>query len=221
MFDEIAANFYNANFGQMSKSSLELLMFSFYMDKLIRDNKFEDGTIDYHKCSDYRISKELGITQQRVQSLKIKKQLVYPTEYKWETALAKLTENARYDPETKKVTLNIPDPNLYLEIQNFIEEKGAYVEKQLNRKILQLRAEYYIELVISLEPEDKRDAITKELKNTFSKREKDNSIFDERHIGKSLMDMAVNVTETAANLSGLVSKDNLLANALFKLLTRN
>lgn len=73
MFDEIAAHFYNANFGQMSKSNMELLMFSFYMNKLIQNNKFEDGTIDYQKCSDYRISKELGITQQRVQNLKIKK----------------------------------------------------------------------------------------------------------------------------------------------------
>lgn len=55
---------------------------------------------------------------------------------------AKLTENTRYDQDTGKVILSIPNPNLALEIQNFIEDSGAYVEKQLNAKLLQIRAEY-------------------------------------------------------------------------------
>ena len=61
--------------------------------------------------------------------------------------------------------INIPDPNLFIEIQNFIEDQGAYVEKQLNSKILQLRIEYYIDLIVALEPDTSRKKIIKELDN--------------------------------------------------------
>ena len=107
MFDEIASKFYNTNFGKFSKSDVELLMFKFYIRKLTTDSVSEDGTIIYNKCSDYRISKELGISQQRVRNLKIKNQLENPIPFDWQKALAKLTENARYDNVTKKVIVNI------------------------------------------------------------------------------------------------------------------
>ncbi|MCC8126351.1 MAG: hypothetical protein LIO92_02995 [Clostridiales bacterium] len=95
-FDEIAEHFYERNFGTFAKADMELLMFRFYPEKLTDANMREDGTIDYSKCSDYNISKELGITQQRVRNLKVKKQLVYPTDVEWEKSLANLTKNARY-----------------------------------------------------------------------------------------------------------------------------
>ena len=211
MFDEIASHFYNANFGQMSKSDIELLMFHFYIEKMVSENSFEDGSIDYNECSDYKISHELGITQQRVKNLKIKNQLVYPIEFDWKVALVKLTENARYDKVSGKIMLNIPDPNLYLEIQNFIEEKGAYVEKQLNSKILQIRVEYYIELAIALENEDNRKEIIKRLKKFFKDNLKDDKLFDENNIGKSLLEIAVNVTDIMANVSGLTNSGSLLS----------
>ncbi len=219
LFDEIANHYYYKNFGQMSKSDMDLLMFHFYIDKMIASLKTENGSVDYAKCSDYKISKELGITQQRVRNLKVKNQLVYPIEFDWKAALARLIENARYDKRTGKVVLNIPDPNLYIEIQNFIEEQGAHVEKQLNSKLLQLRAEYFIDLLVSLEPEKTRKAIVKYLKKQFIDLGKDDSAFDERNIGKSLIDAAVNITTVAANLSSLVSPQNLIGIALVKLLT--
>jgi hypothetical protein len=218
LFDEIAGHFYNANFGQLSKSDMELMMFHFYVDKLISDNQNPDGTIDYRKCSDYKISKDLGITQQRVRNLKVKKQLIYPIQYDWKSALATLTENARYDKDSKKVVLNIPDPNLYLEIQNFIEENGAYVEKQLNSKVLQIRAEYYIDLIITLEPEGTRKSIIKALKEQFKESGKEDSKFDERNIGKSLIDNGANITTIAANISSIISPENKVGIALISLL---
>jgi hypothetical protein len=221
LFDEIATHFYNANFGQLSKSDMELLMFHIYVDKLISDNKNPDGTIDYRKCSDYKISKDLGITQQRVRSLKVKKQLIYPVKFDWKLALATLTENARYDKDSKKVVLNIPDPNLYLEIQNFIEENGAYVEKQLNSKVLQIRAEYYIDLIITLEPEITRKSIIKALKEQFEESGKENSKFDERNVGKSLIESAANVTAIAANISSVISPENKVGVALINLILKS
>ncbi len=221
LFDQIAACFYNANFGRMSKADMELMMFRFYIEKLIRSNCNEDGTIDYNKCSDYKISQELGITQQRVRNLKVKNQLANPIEYDWKKALAKLTENARYDKDTHKVMLNIPDPNLYLEIRNFIEERGAYVETQLNPRLLQIRAEYYIAIVIELEPEKSKKKIINVLKRRFANVEKTNVIFDECNIGKTLLDYGVGISEIIANIGGLFTVDNLIGRALISLLKNN
>lgn len=35
MFDEIASHFYEANFGQASKADIEMMMFNFYIKKII------------------------------------------------------------------------------------------------------------------------------------------------------------------------------------------
>ena len=220
LFDEIISNFFDSNFGQLSKSDIELMMFNIYIKKLISDNRNSDGTIDYKKCSDYKISQDLGITQQKVRNLKVKNQLINPIDYNWKAALARLTENARYDKNSGKILINIPDPNLFIEIQNFIEEQGAYVEKQLNSKILQLRVEYYIDLVVALESDSSRKKIIKEMKKQFKDEGKDDTLFDERNIGKSLMDATVNITTVAANIRGMLSPENLIGAALVKLLSK-
>ncbi|MCD8378961.1 MAG: hypothetical protein LUC95_01245 [Lachnospiraceae bacterium] len=220
MFDEIAAHYYNCNFGSMPKADMELLMFRFYLDKLMSHDSDSDGAIDYKNCSDYKISKELGITQQRVRNLKIKKQLIYPVEFSWKDAFAYLTKNARFDKTTNKVVISIPDPNLYLEIQNYLEDSGAYIEKQLNSKLLVIRAEYYIDLVIGLEEPDSRKKVIRELKKFFRENDKD-EVFDENEIGKSIMNAALDVTTLAANLSSLLSPANAIGTALVGLLKKS
>ena len=96
-FEELTKRFYRQNFGQMSKSDFEALMFHFYMKKLVEQYQNSAGVLDYNKCSDYKISQELGITQQRVANLKVKSQLLYPIEFKWENSFASLIQNARFD----------------------------------------------------------------------------------------------------------------------------
>ena len=186
---------------------------------MINDNKEDDNTIDYNKCSDYLISKELGIPQSRVRSLKVKNHLANPINFEWEKAFAKLIKNARYDKDSRKVTVNIPDPNLYLEIQNFIEENGAYVEKQLNSKILQIRAEYFIALVVESEEDKTKQNIIKELKRHFSSIEKENFLFDEHKIGKTLIRSTESIATIVGLINGLISKENALGQALFYLLS--
>lgn len=220
LFDEISSHFYNANFGQLSKNDMELMMFNIYIKKLISDNLNSDGTIDYRSCSDYKISKDLGITQQKVRNLKVRNQLINPISFDWKATFAKLTENARYDRNTGKIVINIPDPNLFIEIQNFIENQGAYIEKQLNSKILQLRIEYYIDLVVALEPDLSRKKIVKELKKILKDEGKEDTLFDENNIGKSLMDATLNITTIVANLRGLLSPENQIGFALIKLLSK-
>ncbi len=220
MFDEIAEKFYNRNFGSLSKADMDLMMFRFYFEALMGDNTYQNGNINFHTCSDYNMSRELGISQQRVRNLKVKYQLTSPTDFAWEAALSKLTEKAKYDKDSQKITLNIPDPNLYIEIQNFIEEKGAYVEKQLNSKILQLRTDDYITLILATEDDANKKRIIKSIKEQNKANEKDNSVLDEHNIGKWLLRHSQDAISVVSNLCSLVSSSNLLAPALLMLIQK-
>ena len=215
MFDKISKCFYEANFGRTSKADIELMMFDFYIRKMINDSMESDNTINYNKCSDYKISKDLGITQQRVRNLKVKNQLIHPIEFKWEDAFAKLISNAKY--ENPKVIINIPDPNLFYEIQNFLEEQGSYIDKQLNSKLLVIRIEYFIDLMVALEPEKDRKQLKKAIKKAYKEQVKDEKVFDEKNIGKSLIDGMIDVTTILANISNIVSGGDKICKALVKL----
>lgn len=72
-FDMLAQNYYFGNFGTMQKSDFDLLMFSIYLERILEKSEDEIETF-----SDYELSKLLGITQSRVSTLKVKKQLRYP-----------------------------------------------------------------------------------------------------------------------------------------------
>lgn len=220
IFDVIAGHFYNRNFGQTSKADIELMMFDFYIQQMIKENQNDDGTIDYDKCSDYKISKDLGITQQRVRNLKVKNQLVHPIEYDWTKAFAKLIEKAWYDTNTNKVIINIPDPNLYYEIENFLDEQGAYIEKQMNSKILQVRVEYFIDLIIATEPPENQKEIIKQLKKAFKAQDKIENKFNGVDIGKFLIENGANIIEIIAYIAQIVSDGNPLIVPLTHLLKK-
>ena len=67
LFDKIAAMYFNKNFGSTQKADFETLLFSEYIEHCLRFKLPFD---------DYTISKELGITQSRVRSLKERKELM-------------------------------------------------------------------------------------------------------------------------------------------------
>lgn len=217
-FDEISQHFYNGNFGQMSKSDFELLMFHFYLQKMVQQNVNEDGTIDYRKCSDYKISTDLGITQQKVRNLKIRSHLVFPIQYDWKKALATLTEHARYDEISKRITLAIPDPNLFFDIQNYLEEHGAFIEKQLNNKVLQLRVEYYIQLIVELEPEKTKKEIIKEIRQIVKRSAKEEQLFVGKDLARVLIDTGSDIASIIEIINDLISPDNLIGKALIGLI---
>ena len=208
MFDQIAGHFYSRNFGQTSKTDLEVLMFNFYLRQMER-------THPHALNLDYLISKELGITQQRVRNLRVKSQLLYPVFLSWRDALSRLLEHARYDEDSHIIRMNIPDPNLYLEIQNFIEEKGGYIEVQLNSKLLQIRVEYFVELIVSLEEqEDKREQLLTEIRNHIKTYQKQNLTLDKRGIGHALIRQKADIISLLANLATLASATKPLLETL-------
>ncbi|MGI6348296.1 MAG: hypothetical protein ACOXZ0_00035 [Eubacteriales bacterium] len=99
--------FLNKNYGLATKSEFELLLFHHFMESHRHENK---------QISDYYLSKQLGIIQQRVRNLRVKENLQFPLEINIHTEFEKLIKKASYDRSTEKITMDIEDPNLYIEL---------------------------------------------------------------------------------------------------------
>ncbi|MCH5273663.1 MAG: hypothetical protein J1E35_08310 [Lachnospiraceae bacterium] len=163
-FDEIAKQFYFCNFGTMQKSDIETLLFSLYLDRIL-----EMSEEDMQSYSDYTLSKYLGITQNKVSALKVRKELKYPyPKFDWKKSFACISKNARY--ENGKIKIHIPDKNLYFEIKNAIESMGGYVDVQLNSTLLQVSPEYFLDLILKISDEADREVLIKKLNEEFHER---------------------------------------------------
>lgn len=149
-FDKIAELYFCQNFGSTSKADFEVLLFSEYIEHCIKAGKPFD---------DYTLSKQLGITQSRVRSLKERKELKYPySGFDWREAFAESVKKAKYDEYDHYVKIIIQDINVMTEIRHFIEEKGWYDECSLNKKLLRIPLDCFTEICID----------EKSLYNTFS-----------------------------------------------------
>lgn len=197
-FDKIAELFYNRNFSSESKSEIELLMFHFYMKAMIEANKKDDGTIDYAQCSDYEISKQLGITQEKVRGLKIKKQARYPEAFDWQKSLMSIKDNIRLDDNAKRIIIPIPDPNLNAEIRNFISQKGGYIDFESGKDYIRIRVEYYLLLMYeTLNIEDKKK-FKKEIKKELhdkNKQENELDVIDKKQMIMELIKLGLNAAD--------------------------
>lgn len=138
IFDKIANNYFVRNFGSMSKTDFETLLFSEYIEHRIRVGLPYD---------DYSLSKELGITQSRIRSLKERKELKYPyKDFKWQNAFAESVKNAKYDKNDHYVKMIIQDINVMTEVRNHIETAGWYDECSLNKKLLRIPLDCFAEI---------------------------------------------------------------------------
>ena len=72
-FDMLAEKYYYSNFGTASKSDIDVLMFSLYIEQIL-----DKGQDDFSAYSDYTLSKQLGITQAKICNLKVKKSFCIP-----------------------------------------------------------------------------------------------------------------------------------------------
>lgn len=122
----------------MSKSDLETLLFSEYIEHCLRNG------LEY---DDYTLSKQLGITQNRIRTLKERKQLKYPHEgFNWKNAFINILPNAKYDQNDHLLKIIIEDINVMLEVRHYIEINGWYDECSLNRKLLRIPLDCFFDL---------------------------------------------------------------------------
>ena len=143
LYEKIRDLYFNRNFGSMSKTDLETLLFSEYIEHRITAKE---------KIDDYTLSRELGISQSRVRALKERKELKYPqTDFDWRTSFAEEIKNAKYDETDHYIKVIIQDVNVMTEVRHFIEECGWYDECSLNRKLLRIPLDCFTEICIEKE----------------------------------------------------------------------
>lgn len=204
----IASKFFNRNFGQASKSEIELLMFHLYMEHRLKNKK---------STTDYSLSKELGITQQRIRNLRIKEQLVYPREIDWKEYLAKQLDNARYDDPL--IVIDIPDPNVLIEIKNHLEESGKYVRLERNSRLLSMRIEFFLDLAIEIDEQKDSKTIYSQLLTSLA----ENNKLDEKGIHPvakkcdDILSYGADITTIIANLASILSPGNIVFDSIRRL----
>jgi hypothetical protein len=183
-FNLIAERYYDLNFGTMTKSEIDILMFSILIDHL-QSNKIE--------FSDYSLSKDLGISQSKVRGLRISQQLKYPKKLNWQEEFARSIDNAVFDEKTSTMKVSVSDPNVLLEIKNVIENSGGYVEVQLNSKLLQVRVEHFVHLLIVLQNSENENQILKRINNSVKKYKKMEEDITKENLGELLKNEGLDV----------------------------
>lgn len=170
LFDQIADNYFNRNFGTMLKADVDTLIFSAYIEHCLNNELPYD---------DYTLSIQLGLTEARVRSLKERKQLRYPyKDYHWKEAFIQLIPNAKYSETKKLVQLNIGDVNLIKDVRNYVYSHGWFDEFQLNPKLFQCRVDYFISLCNSFENSTEYSSETKNALKSLAKNDKEQSAIE-------------------------------------------
>lgn len=186
-FDKIAEAYYNRNFGSISKSDFDVLMFSIYIERLLEQNES-----DMESYSDYELSKQLGITQSKIKNLKVKKELLYPYEdFKWENSFSRVCENARF--EDGKIHININDPNLFIELKHFVELRNGRVDIQLNSNSFVISVDMFFELLVYIGKEEDKKIILKSIKETYQKNEIEIKNIEKASLSKTIKENAAKV----------------------------
>ena len=138
----ILENCFRAGFGALSKTDLDLILFSAIL-------KFGEEV----KTNDHDLSKYLQITQQRIRNLKEKASVKYLMITR-EEAIKRFTEKAA-SAKPEDIFLDIPifDIAVKNEIEAILDENNILLYSQLNWKIFRLRIDDFLELSILFETE--------------------------------------------------------------------
>ena len=59
-----------------------------------------------------------------------------------------------------------------MEIKNAVETSGGYVEMQLSPNLLQIRPEYFVDLVLAISDDDDRKKASEEIKKRAKEKDK-------------------------------------------------
>ena len=129
------------NFGTLSKSEFDLLVFHYYLRE-----KQANASGKY--VSDYDIGRELGLTIQRVRSLREREALKWRSQEDWKNSFLECLKHARYDEKSDAVKIPVLDVNVIKEVRNFIEMAGLIDDYQLNPKVFQCNLDALIAICL-------------------------------------------------------------------------
>ncbi len=135
------------NFGTLSKSEFDLLVFHYYLL-----NKQANSTGKY--VTDYEIGRDLGLTIQRVRSLREREALKWRSQEDWKEKFLKCLKYAHYDEKSDAVKILVLDVNVIKEVRNFIEMAGLIDDYQLNPKVFQCNLDALIAICLDFKSGD-------------------------------------------------------------------
>lgn len=139
---EIQKQCLTRNFGTLSKSEFDLLLFHYYL--LDRQEKAVGKYV-----TDYEIGRDLGLTIQRVRSLRERDALKQEPNDGWKDAFERCLPNAHCDVN-RDVKIPVPDVNVMKEVRNYFEAHGLYDEYHQNPKLFQCKLDVLIAVCINL-----------------------------------------------------------------------
>ncbi|MCQ2597697.1 MAG: hypothetical protein MJ181_07590 [Treponema sp.] len=187
-FDKIAGKFYNTNFGTTSKSEIEVLMFSILIEKFLKENEKAPDTY-----SDYSLSKILGITQEKINKLKVQKQLKYPLEaFNWKESFISCLSNAYI--EKNKIKVFIDDPNIAIEVKHAIEENGGFTDSSFNAKICIISPGDFLDLICVLYDKKKIKEVKTIISDNLNKNQEGLEILGTEPFGKQLKQAGIDLS---------------------------
>ena len=137
------------NFGMLSKSEFDLMLFHYYLL-----NKQKEVGSRY--VSDYDIGRELGLTIQRVRSLRERDALKQEPDDSWKEVFKDCLKYARCDEEGVKILIS--DVNVIKETRHHLEEQHLFDEFHLNPKVLECRYDVLVAFWVSLEDQSEEGA---------------------------------------------------------------
>ena len=141
-FEQIVQRYYKTNFGTMSKTDFETLLFHNYMEHLLSHGEAYD---------DYTVSNALGITQSKVRNLKLRRALQYPgSADDWKAQVLGALKNAKYDRKSGQVQMLIPENTVMVELRHFLESNGGFDTYTLNPKLFSCRVDHLVLLFEAL-----------------------------------------------------------------------
>lgn len=159
----------NQNFGTLYKADFDLLIFHHYMESIRKSEV---------SLTNYEISKQLGITVQRVVSLKDKEASRYPYDgASWRKEFLECFGTSYVSDD--KLVINITDRRLYRELESYLEKQGIATEYDLNPSVFKAEPERFIEVIKKLYPGNEK--IIEEIEE-IAKR---NSLLEEEEEGKT------------------------------------
>lgn len=142
--EKVSKLFFDKNFGSKTKTEIELLVFSFYLEAA-KKVALIDGAVDENKISDYKLGYDLGITPTRVRNLKLKTELQLSNDFKWEDELIKvlmIPQNIRLDGDYLKITIR--SRCLFYAVEDWVEDNGKTLNISLNPKELKIfKTDFY------------------------------------------------------------------------------
>ncbi len=164
-------------------------MFTIYLEKMIKSNPS-----DLNAYSDYKLSKQLAVTQSRISSMKVRSGLKYPSDIiDWKEVFQKCARNARRDGSS--LLIYIPDRNVYLEVKNAIEMDGGFSETTLTQNLLKVDIGNYVDLMLKIRNTDDRKEIIDEIKGELKKQGADMELLEKKTMGEMVKEMGKSLAD--------------------------